>query len=182
MRAPILTFKRARALRRDMSLPEVVLWECLRGRRLNGLRFRRQHPIGPYILDFYCSSARLAVEVDGAAHDFQERARHDKRREAWLGEHGVRVLRFTAQDVLRDEGLEGVLTMIAEVAAPSTASGGPLPRFAGEEPAEVQRVCCQHLEACDKLPFPSAPAGHSLPTMTKGGRRGRRAGAAAVQR
>ena len=62
MRASILTFKRARTLRRKMTLPEVLLWQELRGGRLNGLHFRRQHPVGPYILDFFCAAARLAVE------------------------------------------------------------------------------------------------------------------------
>ena len=69
MRAPDATFGRARELRRTMSLPEVVLWQALRKRRLAGLRVRRQHPMGPYILDFYYPSARLALEVDGQAHD-----------------------------------------------------------------------------------------------------------------
>jgi very-short-patch-repair endonuclease len=116
MRAPILTLKRARALRRDMSLPEVVLWDCLRGRRLDGLRFRRQHPIGPYILDFYCGAAKLAVEIDGGAHDWAERVRHDERRDAWLTEQGVRMLRFPAADVLDERCREGVLRIIAEAA------------------------------------------------------------------
>jgi len=120
MRAPVLTFKRARALRRDLSLPEVVLWEELRGRRLNGMRFRRQFPIGPYIRDFYCPSSRLAVEVDGAAHDFVARARHDERRDIWLADQDIQVLRFTAQDVLDDHSLAGVLTMIAAAAAGSS--------------------------------------------------------------
>ena len=120
MRAPILTFKRARALRRDMSLPEVVLWEELRGSRLNGLRFRRQHPIGPYIIDFYCASLHLGVEVDGAAHDFAARARHDERRYQWLARHGVTMLRFAAAEVLDDRNFEGVLSMIAEMAAGSS--------------------------------------------------------------
>ena len=66
MRASVLTLKCARKLRRMMTLSEVLLWERIRGGRLNGLRFRRQHPIGPYILDFYCASGRLAVEIDGA--------------------------------------------------------------------------------------------------------------------
>jgi very-short-patch-repair endonuclease len=120
MRAPVLTFKRARALRRDMSLPEVVLWEELRAGRLNRLRFRRQHPIGPYILDFYCAPIRLGIEVDGAAHDFADRAGHDGRRDAWLSNHGIRLLRFTAVDVLDDHRLDGVLRMIADVAAGSS--------------------------------------------------------------
>src|ERR1700704_6618834 len=105
MRAPELTFSRARKLRRELSLPEVLLWDCLRKHGVAGLRFRRQHPIGPYILDFYCSSARLAIEVDGFTHETAARARHDERRAAWLSERGVTVLRFRAIDVLRDERL-----------------------------------------------------------------------------
>src|SRR6266581_3873769 len=91
LRAPDKTFSRARELRREMSLPEVVLWQALRQRRLAGLRLRRQHPIGPYILDFYCPSARLAVEVDGLAHDTAAAVRHDERRQAWLARQGVTV-------------------------------------------------------------------------------------------
>src|SRR5215204_4686622 len=105
MRAPAKTFSRARALRRGMNLPEVVLWQGLRKGRLADLRFRRQHPIGPDILDFYCPSVRLAVEVDGFAHDNAAQVRHDHRRDAFLAERGVRVLRIAAADVLRDERL-----------------------------------------------------------------------------
>jgi very-short-patch-repair endonuclease len=141
MRAPLLTFKRARALRRAMTLPEVVLWQALRGARLDGLGFRRQHPMGPYVLDFYCPSVRLAVEIEGVAH-LPEQAEHDARRRAWLAARGVRVLRFLAADVLKDERLEGVLETIAAEAAvpapaPSTALRAvPLPRreATGEEP------------------------------------------------
>ena len=91
MRAPARTVERARASRRQMSLPEVIVWQSLRGNKLNGWRFRRQHPIGPYILDFYCSKANLAVEIDGIAHDFTERAHHDERRDQWLAQQGIKV-------------------------------------------------------------------------------------------
>ncbi len=127
MRAPILTLQRARALRRKMTLPEVILWQALRAGRLKRLRFRRQHPVGPYILDFYCAAARLAVEVDGSSHDHQEQARHDERRDRWLADNNIKVLRVAAREVLRSEGLEHVLTSIEQVAAPSTAFGGPPP-------------------------------------------------------
>src|SRR4051795_6949535 len=103
MRAPLLTFKRARALRRALTLPEVVLWQALRGGGVGGLRFRRQHPVGPYVLDFYCPALRLAVEVDGAAHDIPDQAGRDLRRDAWLAEQGIRVRRFLAADVLSEE-------------------------------------------------------------------------------
>ena len=115
MRAPTLTFKRARALRREMTLPEVVLWRALRGGGVAELRFRRQHPVGPYVLEFYCAAARLAVEVDGAVHDVPEQATHDERRMAWLAERGIRVLRVPAREVLRDESLDGVLETIAAI-------------------------------------------------------------------
>jgi hypothetical protein len=63
--------KRARELRKKMTLPEVVLWQHLR-HRPDGLKFRKQHPAGPYVLDFYCEAARLCIEVEGSAHDFGE--------------------------------------------------------------------------------------------------------------
>jgi very-short-patch-repair endonuclease len=137
MRAPVLTLKRARSLRRTMSLPEVLLWQAIRAKRLKGLVFRRQHPIGPYILDFYCSSARLAVEVDGRAHESERQWTHDARRDEWLAGKNIRVLRIPATDILNDERLEGVLASVAQVAAPSTASRSPSPaalRSAVEEP------------------------------------------------
>ncbi|HEV2518151.1 MAG TPA: endonuclease domain-containing protein [Devosia sp.] len=134
MRGPIITFKRAKRLRREMSLPEVVLWQHLRRDKLKGYRFRRQHPIGPFILDFYCSQARLCIEIDGAVHDSAEQAAHDERRTKWLQEQGIHVLRFIAADVLIDSSLEGVLTTIELAVAPSTAVPAvPLPRFAGED-------------------------------------------------
>ena len=136
MRATERTFSRARELRRRMNLPEVVLWQALRNGRLAGLRFRRQHPIGPYILDFYCASARLAIEVDGFAHDTAVAARHDERRQAWLAERGVAVLRFSAGDVLKDEKFEAVLKPIEGALPPPPPAryARHLPRGAGEDP------------------------------------------------
>jgi very-short-patch-repair endonuclease len=108
---PRVTRDRARRLRRELTLPEVALWAALRGKRLRGLRFRRQHPIGPYILDFYCDELRLAVEVDGQIHDQPDALRHDARRDEWLAAKGIRVHRVGARDVLTDLGpvLEGIL-------------------------------------------------------------------------
>jgi very-short-patch-repair endonuclease len=110
-----------------MTLPEVVLWQALRRGKLRGLQFRRQHPVGPYILDFYCSSARLAVEIDGSTHDNERQFQHDQRRDRWLAAKRITVLRIAAADVLRDESLDQVLTYIERMAAPSTAFGGPPP-------------------------------------------------------
>ena len=97
-----VTKDRARALRGQMSLPEVVLWKALRGAKLDGHRFRRQHPFGPYILDFYCDALKLAVEVDGGGHGFGNNPEHDQRRDAWLRAQGVRTLRISARLVLKD--------------------------------------------------------------------------------
>jgi very-short-patch-repair endonuclease len=132
MRATERTFRRARQLRGEMSLPEVVLWQALRKGRLAGLRFRRQHPIGPYVLDFYCPSARLAVEVDGIVHDAAARVRHDEQRETWLGERGVTVLRIRAKDVLRDARRQEVLLGVERAAGtPSGSRREPPPPHGG---------------------------------------------------
>ena len=95
-----------------MTLPEVVLWRALRRGGVAELRFRRQHPVGPYVLDSTVRR-RLPVEVGRAVHDLPENAAHDERRMAWLAEHGIRVLRVPAGEVLEDESLEGVLETIA---------------------------------------------------------------------
>jgi very-short-patch-repair endonuclease len=91
----------ARKLRRAMSLPEVLLWEQVRGGKL-GPKFRRQHPVGPYVADFYCPAARLIVEIDGEAHDRGDRPECDTRRDAYLIAKGFRILRLPAAGVLND--------------------------------------------------------------------------------
>ena len=102
MRAPVLTLKRARGLRRSMTPPETALWSSLRSRQPGRPAFRRQHPVGPYILDFYCAKARLAVEVDGFVHETASHPEHDIRRTAWLGSQGIDVMRIPAAEVFRD--------------------------------------------------------------------------------
>jgi very-short-patch-repair endonuclease len=104
---------KARALRRSPTLPEGLLWQQLRSRPGN-LKFRRQHPIGPFIVDFYCPSARLIVEVDGESHDMGDRPARDARRDRWLGEQGLRVVRFNAADVIKDVGsaVTGILLAV----------------------------------------------------------------------
>ena len=68
---------------------------------MEGLKFRRQHPIGPYVLDFYCAKAKVCVEIDGIAHEMGNRRARDEMRDVWLKEHGIDVLRIPASDVLR---------------------------------------------------------------------------------
>jgi very-short-patch-repair endonuclease len=92
---------RARQLRRNATFPERVLWGLLRDRRLSGLKFRRQHAVGPYVVDFYCSSHRLVVELDGRSHD--DRGLEDRRRQNYLESvAGLKVLRVGNDDVLHD--------------------------------------------------------------------------------
>ncbi|CAN5446112.1 hypothetical protein BH10PSE1_BH10PSE1_16380 [soil metagenome] len=126
---------RARVQRRALTPPEARLWVFLRRRGLGDLKFRRQHPIGPYVLDFYCAEAKLAVEVDGAGHDHPERVEHDRHRTAWLAARGIAVLRLAAEDIRTN--LDGVLVAIRTAAEapmrgqeplhPSTPSGSPSP-------------------------------------------------------
>jgi very-short-patch-repair endonuclease len=91
---------KARELRAAMSLPEVLLWRLLRGEP-DGVKFRRQHPLGAYVLDFYCIEAKVCVEVDGIAHDMGDRPIRDQRRDAWLKDQGIDVVRIPAADVLK---------------------------------------------------------------------------------
>ena len=100
---------RARELRRSPTLPEGLLWQALR-KRPQGLKFRRQHPLGPYVVDFYCPAVRMVVEVDGESHNLGDRPSQDARRDGWLREQGLRVIRFNAGDVMKD--LESALTAI----------------------------------------------------------------------
>ena len=109
------TVLKARALRRSMTLPEGMLWQALRSRP-DGIKFRRQHPIGRCIVDFYCPSARLVIEVDGQVHSMGSEAERDARRDAWLKNQGLTVLRFSASDVLRD--LSSVVTAIRSACRP----------------------------------------------------------------
>ena len=116
MRVQTITLKRARALRRALTPPEARLWVFLSRRRLGGHHFRKQHAVGPFIVDFYCSKARLAVEIDGAGHDLPDQMARDARRTAWLEGQGVRVVRFAAADVMRDceVVLQGILSAVAD--------------------------------------------------------------------
>ena len=102
MRSTILASKRARGLRREMSKPEVWLWTRLRVRHEDQPPFRRQHPMGHYILDFFCPQAKLVVEIDGQSHWTAEQAQHDARRDAWLQSEGLTVHRIAASRVLAD--------------------------------------------------------------------------------
>ncbi|QDT35797.1 endonuclease domain-containing protein [Stratiformator vulcanicus] len=109
---PAFAERRAKELRQTLTGPERVLWNGLRGRRFAGLKFRRQHPIGPYIVDFYCDAKKLVVELDGASHD--SRGEYDKARQSWIESEGYKMLRISNDDVLQN--LEESLLAIAKAA------------------------------------------------------------------
>jgi very-short-patch-repair endonuclease len=133
MRAPPQTIAHARRLRRALSPPEARLWNRLRERAPGLPTFRRQHPIGPYVLDFYCAKARLAIEIDGMSHDIGDQPLRDIRRNEWLQARGVTVMRIAADDVMRalDETADGIVRMataLIEADAPHhRPAGGPPP-------------------------------------------------------
>ena len=90
----------ARAQRREPTQAERLLWGDLRGRRLAAWKFRRQVPIGPYVVDFVCFEARLIVELDGGPHDAPDQQAHDHRRDDWLESQGFRIVRFSNDLIL----------------------------------------------------------------------------------
>lgn len=115
MQADEKTRNLAKRLRRRLNRPETLLWAELRANRLDGLHMRRQHPIGAYVLDFFCASVKLAIEVDGGAHDMPGRRERDADRGAWLAARGVRTLRVPAHVVEND--IDRVLIRIREAVA-----------------------------------------------------------------
>ena len=101
-----------RRLRSNMTGPETQLWSRLRARQLQGLKFRRQHGIGPYIVDFYCPEQSLVIEVDGDSHVDADQVVKDRQREQYLQSLGLRVIRYINDDILKN--LDGVLEDLAE--------------------------------------------------------------------
>ncbi len=129
---PVATIRRARTLRKNMSPAEVKLW-CELRQRPGGLKFRKQHPAGPFSLDFYCAAARLAVEVDGLMHDRGDQPARDEARDAFLAHHGVATLRVPARELYVD--MDGVVAGIVTAALARIplhhrpeGAGGPPPQ------------------------------------------------------
>ena len=109
--APSLKTRR-QELRSTMTPAEIRLWQAIKQRQFNGLKFRRQHSIGSYIVDFYCPSAKLVIELDGAVHDSESAWQYDEHRTALLTSLDLKVLRFENREVM--ENLDGVLSVIRE--------------------------------------------------------------------
>ena len=121
---PAKTVKRAKRLRSNLSLPEAMLWRLLKASP-GGHKFRKQHPAGPYDLDFFCARANLAIEVDGISHDMGNRPQRDDARTAWLLAHRIDTLRIAARDVLAD--VVSVADMIVAVVEERKAMFGKAP-------------------------------------------------------
>ncbi|HXH52729.1 MAG TPA: DUF559 domain-containing protein [Sphingomicrobium sp.] len=131
MKANRRSIQLARAQRRSMSLPEVLLWQLLR-RSPCGVRFRRQYAIGPFVADFYCPAAKLVIEIDGQAHAAGNRGVRNEARDAWLRANGLAIMRIPAAEVLADVGAAAdALVRLCAKDGPSTIESsfdGPPPR------------------------------------------------------
>jgi very-short-patch-repair endonuclease len=108
--ANLSTKSKARDLRKSMTNAENILWDNIRRRKIKGMYFRRQHPYGMYIMDFYCDKANLAIEIDGDIHQYKKT--YDKERTKYLESTGITVLRFSNEDV--EKRLDKVLDKICD--------------------------------------------------------------------
>jgi len=99
------TFKKSHYLRDNMTRAEELLWENLKTKKLNNYKFRRQHPILSYITDFYCHELRLVIEIDGGYHNDIEQVEYDKKRTDILNFNGIKIIRFTNNEVINDSQL-----------------------------------------------------------------------------
>ena len=96
------TFEKAKVLRMHMTEAEKLLWSVLRRKQLQGCRFRRQHPIGQFIADFYCHEKQLVIEVDGGVHLEEEQKEYDEGRNHEMQHWGIKILRFTNEEITKD--------------------------------------------------------------------------------
>lgn len=116
---PILK-QRRRDLRSGQTEAEKIFWAHVLNRQFCGIRFCRQHSVGPYILDFYCPPLKLAIELDGGQHTHDDNQEYDAARSAYLKEQGIDVMRFWNHEVMQN--IEGVLTRITESITPPSPS------------------------------------------------------------
>ena len=119
-------FQNARNLRKNQTDAEQLLWNILRGRRFAGKKFRRQHPVGQYIIDFYCHELKLAIELDGGQHNEETTKIYDAKRSNYLEKQGIRIIRFWNNDVLQniDVVLEAIWQAVHEPSPPTPLPGG----------------------------------------------------------
>jgi very-short-patch-repair endonuclease len=131
MPVPTEILNYARELRATQTDAEQLLWLLLRNRRFCGFKFRRQHPLNAYILDFYCHDARLAIELDGGGHSADEQMAYDAERTKELEKAGIKVLRFWNDEVLKK--IETVLESIYVTLSPSPGLRPPSPLGRGDK-------------------------------------------------
>ena len=126
------TVDRARRLRKDMSLPEVLLWRILKTRPM-GVKFRNQHPIDRFVVDFYCHAAKAIFEIDGISHDMGDQPQFDVERDKILTDMGLQVVRIPATEVLKDvESVADAMVMrCAEQSPPSALRAATSPSGGG---------------------------------------------------
>lgn len=105
--------ERRRELRKNLTLSEKILWQCINNKQINGQKFFRQYSVGPYILDFYCPKIRLAIELDGESHSPEVQKEYDLERTGYLNGNNIKVVRFWNDEVVNDIDL--VLSKIASV-------------------------------------------------------------------
>jgi very-short-patch-repair endonuclease len=131
--------EKRRRLRNDMPSAENVVWSRLRRKLVCGNKFRRQYSVGPFVIDFYCPSLKLAVEIDGESHYAIGANDHDEQRQAFIESFGISFLRFTNRDVY--DNLTGVMETITRVAEAATRNSGPeidkSPPYEGGDIGEV---------------------------------------------
>ena len=123
----LLTF--ARELRQNQTEAEKTIWGKLKGKQIEDVKFRRQQPIGPYIVDFVCFKRRIIIEIDGGQHTEKKVRRKDEERRLWLEERGYKILRFWDNEVLKN--IDGVLQIIKGVLEQSSEYGGSVPTNRG---------------------------------------------------
>ena len=130
----VQALENARKLRKAMSLPEVLLWQRLRGGH-HGVKLRRQHPIGSYVADFYCAATRTVIEIDGIVHSMGERPQADRRRTWWMERAGLHVIRIPAAEVLRDPDsvAQAIVTACQAAPPPSALRAAASPVGGGSE-------------------------------------------------
>jgi very-short-patch-repair endonuclease len=121
----------ARSLRREQTSAESLIWYLLRDRRLLGYKFRRQYPLPPYVLDFYCDELKLGIELDGGQHNADASEARDKRRDEFIRAHGIEVVRYWNHDVLlkTEDVLEDLIRRASSKVRPSPLT--PLPHGEG---------------------------------------------------
>lgn len=111
--APLESFRKAEILRKNMTEAEMILWDVLKNRKFNNLKFRRQHPIQLFIVDFYCHQLGLVIEIEGEYHQFEQQIKYDESRTEILQEFGILVIRYSNDSILNN--LDNVLLELNEI-------------------------------------------------------------------